>query len=327
MTDATDTDLVRAAQAGEIAALGALLERYRAQMMAVAVSMLGHHPDTEDVVQDACIKALRRIGDVRDPAAVRGWLIAIVANGCRARLRRPSPETTDYFPDMPGTAVDSAEQMLERNAVRDWVQTALDGLPATLRTVVLLRYFSDASAYQTIAELCDVPVGTVRSRLHNARSQLAEQLLAAAANTNRPETVHRMLAEDAGLAMGAFETTGDAAHLADYYATDLHFALADGVQQCGRDLYAARLARDFNDGVRSHPIRVTAGADVTVVELRLDNPTDHPLHCPPGLTQLHFHDGRRIQRIASHYASDLSPPSERPQRLDSRMSRKHEEAP
>ena len=88
MTDATDTDLVRAAQAGDIAALGALLERYRAQMMAVAVSMLGHHPDTEDVVQDACIKALRRIGDVRDPAAVRGWLIAIVANGCRARLRR-----------------------------------------------------------------------------------------------------------------------------------------------------------------------------------------------------------------------------------------------
>ena len=311
MTDATDTDLVRAAQAGDIAALGALLERYRAQMMAVAVSLLGHHPDIEDVVQDACIQALRRIGDVRDPAAVRGWLIAIVANGCRARLRRPSAETTDHFPDMPGTAVDSAEQILERIAVRDWVRTALDGLPPSLRTVVLLRYFSNASAYRTIAELCDVPVGTVRSRLHNARTQLAEQLLATAATAARTDPIHRRFAEDAGLAMGAFEATGDAAHLADYYATDLRFALADGIRQCGRDLYAALLAHDFNDGVRSQPIRVTVGADVMVVELRLDNPTDRPLHCPPALTQLHFHDGRRIQRIASHYALDSSSLSER----------------
>jgi RNA polymerase sigma-70 factor (ECF subfamily) len=89
MNDVDDADLVRAARSGDIAALGALLERYRAQMMAVAVSLLGNHPDTEDVVQDACIQALRRIGDVRDPAGVRGWLIAIVANGCRAPAAPP----------------------------------------------------------------------------------------------------------------------------------------------------------------------------------------------------------------------------------------------
>jgi hypothetical protein len=98
----------------------------------------------------------------RDPAAVRGWLIAIAANGCRARLRRLTPETTSQFLDH-GTALHSAEQILERNAVRAWVQTALDRLPATLRTVILPRYISDASAYQTIAEMCDVPVGTVRT--------------------------------------------------------------------------------------------------------------------------------------------------------------------
>jgi len=301
-----DADLVRAARSGDIAAVGALIERYRAQMMAVAVSLLGNHPDTEDVVQDACIQALRRIRDVRDPAGVRGWLIAIVANGCRARLRRRPSRTVSMLTVAQSTSLDTAEQILERSAVHDWVQAALDRLPAPLRTVVLLRYFSDACAYQTIAELCDVPLGTVRSRLHSARAQLAEQLLVTAATAYRPETTHRRFAEDAGSAMGAFQETGDAAHLADHYATDLRFTLANGLPQRGRDRYAALLANDFNDGVRARPIRVTTGAEVTVVELRLDNPTDHPLHCPPSLTQLQFHDGRRINRIVCHYAPDSS---------------------
>lgn len=311
MNDIDDADLVRAARSGDIAALGALLERYRAQMMAVAVSLLGNHPDTEDVVQDACIQALRRIGDVRDPAGVRSWLIAIVANGCRARLRRRPPESVSVMRESPSTSLESAEQILERNAVHDWVQTALDRLPAPLRTVVLLRYFSDACAYQTIAELCGVPVGTVRSRLHHARAQLAEQLLVTAATANGSDTTHLRFAEDAGGAMGAFQATGDAAYLADHYATDLRFALADGLHQRGRDRYAAALACDFDDGVRARPIRVTTGVDVTVVELRLDNPTDHPLHCPPRLTQLQFHDARRIRRIVCHYALDAGPPVKR----------------
>jgi RNA polymerase sigma-70 factor (ECF subfamily) len=280
-------------------------------MLAVAVSLLGHHHDSEDAVQEACIQAMRRIGDVRDPAAVRAWLIAIVANGCRAQLRRVRPETTSQLSDLQSTALDSAEQILERSAVRDWVQVALDGLPEALRTVILLRYFSNASSYRTIAELCDVPVGTVRSRLHSARAQLADQLLATAAIPHRTETSHRRLAEGAGRAMSAFQATGDATHLADCFATNLRFTLADGVHQSGRDRFAALLADDFTKGVRSQPIRITAGADVTVVELRLINPTDHPMHCPPGLTQLHFHNGRQVQRIASHYALDPNPPTTR----------------
>ncbi|MER6223080.1 sigma factor [Streptomyces sp900105755] len=70
-----DAVLTRAAQAGEVAALGLLLERHRAGMRAVALSLLGTGPDAEDVVQDAALTALRRIGDVRDPGA--RW-----AHGC-----------------------------------------------------------------------------------------------------------------------------------------------------------------------------------------------------------------------------------------------------
>lgn len=308
MNTTGDAQLVRAAQASDIAALGALLQRYRAQMKAVAVGLLGPHPDTEDAVQDACIQALRRIGDLRDPAAVRAWLVAIVANACRARLRRPGVETSARPTDDTRTAFDTVDQALERTAVRDWVWTALERMPVPLRSVVLLRYFSNACSYTAIAQLCQVPVGTVRSRLHAARAQLAGQLLATAATVHHPDTAHRRLAEDATAAMGRFQATGEATHLTGTFAADLRFTLANGIQQRGRDLFAALLTADFNDGVRARPIRLTAGADLAIIELHLDNPAGRPLHCPPRLTQVHRHNGRRVQQITSHYAADPHAP-------------------
>ena len=75
----TDAELVRAAQTGEVTALALLLEHHRAGMRAVALSILGPGPDADDAVQDAVLVALRRIGDVRDPDAVRAWLRMVVA--------------------------------------------------------------------------------------------------------------------------------------------------------------------------------------------------------------------------------------------------------
>ena len=85
----SDAALVRAAQAGDTAGLGALLERHRSRLHAIAVSVVGHGPAAEDAVQDTFLIALRRIGELRDPAAARAWLAAILVNVCRGELRRP----------------------------------------------------------------------------------------------------------------------------------------------------------------------------------------------------------------------------------------------
>ena len=58
----------------------------------------------------------------------------------------------------------------------------------------------------------------------------------------------------------------------------------------------------FEDGVRSRVAQVIPGSDVTVVEAWLDSPADQPLHCPPALTQVHFHREGPTSRIVSHYA-------------------------
>ncbi|MFC9624362.1 RNA polymerase sigma factor [Streptomyces sp. NPDC056930] len=141
----TDEELTRRAQAGEIGALGLLIARHQASMRAVALSLLGHGPDVEDVVQDAALTASRRVGDVRDGAAVGAWLRAIVRNACRMRLR-----ATHEVPGLDGLDRQrlhdderpQPERHIEQHAMRDWIWEAVEGLPQHLRLVVMLRHFS-----------------------------------------------------------------------------------------------------------------------------------------------------------------------------------------
>jgi len=296
--DPDDVSLVRAAQAGDVTALGALLERHRARLHAVAVSLLGHGADADDAVQDGFLIALKRIGELREPAAAGGWLAAIVVNVCRAQLRRPARELAVAEPVEPRGALDTVEQQIDRGALRDWVWTALERLPESQRVAVMLRHFSSAGSYEAIAEICDVPVGTVRSRLNAARARLADELLATAAQAH----VDRDRALPAGVAMGAFERSGDRRVLESAFTPHVSFRMADKVERHGRDLLATLLARDFEDGVTSRLQRVILGEHVAVVELLLDSPPEQPLHCPPAVTQLQFHDGGRTHRLVSYYA-------------------------
>jgi RNA polymerase sigma factor (sigma-70 family) len=303
-----DASLVRAAQAGAPAALGTLLERHRALLHAVAVGMLGHGPRAEDAVHDTFVIALRRIDELRDPGAARAWLLAVLGNVCRAELRRPAAEPVgDPLEPPRAPDVRPVDEAIERMALRDGVWTALERLSEPLRLVVVLRHFTSASSYEAIAELCDIPVGTVRSRLNAARRKLAAELLDTAAEAHADADAQRQLALEHGAAMLAFQRTGDAGLLRDLYAPDVRFALADRVARRGRDLYAALLAADFEDGVTGHPVRVIPGAQLAVVELQLDSPPDQPLHCPPAMTQVQFHDGRVTHRIATRYAERDAP--------------------
>jgi RNA polymerase sigma-70 factor (ECF subfamily) len=302
VTEPDDTTLVRAAQTGEEPALGALLERHRARLHAVAVGMLGHGPDAEDAVQDTMLIALRRIGELREPAAVGGWLAAVLVNVCRAQLRRPVRERpTDELVE-PRGAVDTVVETLDRIALRDWVSSALERLPEPQRVAIVLRHFSAASSYEAIAEICAVPVGTVRSRLNAARAQLVDELLATAAHAHSDHAALRERTLAIGASLAAFERSGKAAALQTAFTPDLSFRMFDRVERRGRGLFAMLLAGDFDDGVTARPRRAIPGEHVSIFELLLDNPADQPLHCPPAVTQVHYHDAGRTHRLVSYYA-------------------------
>jgi len=299
-----DVILVRAAQSGDAASLGALLERHRARMLALAVGILGHGPQAEDAVQDACLIAVRRVGELRDPSAARAWLLMIVTNACRAQLRRPTMAApTDANEVLDAPTPDTVERAIEQSALLDWLWTALERLSEPLRLVVILRYFSGADSYEAIAALCGVPVGTVRSRLNAAKANLAEELLSTAAQQHvHPGGLHNRHGLQIAEAMTAFERDGDQRALADAFAPDLGFVMFDRVERSGLENFAAALAHDYDDGLTVRPIRMVTSSDITVLEAWLDSPPENPLHCPPALTQIYHHPNGPTRRLVSHYA-------------------------
>src|SRR5919112_1152178 len=177
----SDSELARAAQGGDAASLGILLERHRAPLHALALRFLGHGPDAQDAVQDAFLIALRTIERLREPEAVGGWLRGILRNVCLRRLRETRGEVS--LDERAQQNVEersfepSAEEYIDRLALREWVWAALYELPEVLRVTAMLRYFSSYSSYEEISAVLGVPVGTVRSRLNQVKVKLAEALL------------------------------------------------------------------------------------------------------------------------------------------------------
>lgn len=300
MDDMTgDGDLVHATWRGDAAGLAVLLERHRPSMHAVAVSLLGWGADAEDAVQDAMLVALQRIGDLRDPAAAGPWLKAITRNNARQRLRsagraQPAADDLDTWPATEPTA----EELLDRCALRDWLWSALETLSEPLQLVVLLRYFTDASSYQQIAGLCGVPVGTVRSRLNEARRRLTTALLAS--STAVYDEADRISAHRCQAAYHLIESAARGQfRQALAQAADPGLELIGPQRQHARglDTLVQIMDSDLHAGVRQNPMRATAGRHVTILECQLLSPPWDPRHCPPGVLWLMKHTGARIDHI------------------------------
>lgn len=297
-----DARLTRAAQAGEVAALGVLLERHRAGMRAVALSILGPGADADDVMQDAALIALRRIGDVRDPAAVGAWLRMIVRNGSRTLLRRsPLLLPVDEL-QLPSYDADPA-RWLERSASRDWIWEALEELTPALRMPLVLRHFTDrVTSYEQIAKACGVPVGTVRSRLSQGRVKLAAAL-AATADTAHSDAELRVRASrsEARETLDAAEGGHFGKLVSERWSPDV--ALLRGKERVAdRDILVRTMDNDIADGVRQRLVNAVAGRSLTVWEMDILNPVDSPGHCPPSVAWLMSLDsaGRAVRLRLFH---------------------------
>ncbi|QUQ63012.1 RNA polymerase sigma factor [Kutzneria sp. CA-103260] len=293
----SDVELVRAARGGDVGALGLVLARHEAGMRAVALSLLGYGPDAEDAVQDASLAALRRIGDLRDPESVGPWLRMIVRNACRQRLRAAQGVVPVAEPATPADLL-SPDRVLDSHASRDWIWHSIDELSPTLRQTVLLRYFTDVNSYEQIAEVLEVPVGTVRSRLSQARGKLAEALRATADQAHADAgAVNAASAREAVETLAVAERGEFPALVADRWLPEFEFVAGNGVIRGGRDLALYGMDSDLTAGVRQRLVQAVASRDVTIWTMDLVNPPDDPEHCPPGVVWVMTRRQGRVAKL------------------------------
>jgi RNA polymerase sigma factor (sigma-70 family) len=276
----SDAELTRAAQAGDVGSLGVLLARHQAGMRAVALGVLGYGPDTDDVVQDAALVAVSRIRDVRDPAAVGAWLRTVVRNECRMRLRarRGAELSGEWISALP-SGDPMPEELLDRQLRQDWVWHAIEELSPPLRVVAMLRYFSDLSSYEQIARMCALPIGTVRSRLSQARVKLNGALSATAERSHEDASAKLQICRQDAVDTLAAADRGAFAELTVRWSPELEVIGEQG-RPGGADLWLTVLQTDHQNGARRRPVNVIVGGDVVIWETELINSPDRPAGRP-----------------------------------------------
>lgn len=136
--------------------------------------LAGNDHDAEDIVQEACVRAFRFSGGFRGGNS-RSWLLAIVRNMAWSWLKKNRPKTVVSIEDESMPEIEDPGAPAFEKADADVLRAALDELPLEFREALVLRHIEGLS-YKEIAEVADVPVGTVMSRLARARRQLQNYL-------------------------------------------------------------------------------------------------------------------------------------------------------
>jgi RNA polymerase sigma-70 factor (ECF subfamily) len=177
-TDRSDAAerLVRAAQAGDQHAFGRLMERYQRTVYAAVYRHLGNDAETQEVCQEVFLRALRKIGQLRDPRCFGGWLRSIAGRMAINRVvrRKPLLSVSGVFDAVCAPQATPLGDMLARERQRQ-VQLGLGRLRSLDRETLVAFYFDG----RTLLEMSDQfhsPVGTIKRRLHVARKRLAEEL-------------------------------------------------------------------------------------------------------------------------------------------------------
>ncbi|MGH7416377.1 MAG: RNA polymerase sigma factor [Candidatus Rokuibacteriota bacterium] len=172
--------LIQRCIAGETAAFEPLVEKYRQRVWRLAYQVLHDREEAWDVAQEAFVRAFHSLPTFRGQSAFYTWLFRITINvatdrhrqrGAQARAFGPERVTEEEWarttPD-PGGGPDQAAARAEQ---RERIRQALDALPPKARTIIMLSDVEGLS-YREIAEVLNCPIGTVMSRLHNARKRL-----------------------------------------------------------------------------------------------------------------------------------------------------------
>jgi len=183
----SDTELVRRFKEGDREAYSELVRRYQDRVYTMCLRWMKDPNIAEEVAQDVFLALFRALDRFRGDAQLSTWIYRVVINHCKnRRLYRQRRHATKHEPlegerqdDMPDRQIPSegpgTDALIHRTEAQELVHEALARLDEEQREIILLRDVQDLS-YDQIGEILDLPRGTVKSRLHRARAQLASVL-------------------------------------------------------------------------------------------------------------------------------------------------------
>jgi RNA polymerase sigma-70 factor (ECF subfamily) len=183
-----DADLIRRVRAGDHQAMDTLVQRHYKKVFNLAFRLSNNYDDAQDIVSEAFIRVHNALPTFRGDANFSTWLHRIVKNVFldeRKKQRVRSHSSLEELIDLEDNAVSrqvedpkpGPEWLVERHERAEMVQQAVMMLPPNMRLMIALYHFQHRS-YEEIAEIMELPIGTVKSRLNRARLALKNKLTA-----------------------------------------------------------------------------------------------------------------------------------------------------
>lgn len=182
-TLSNDEIIVERALTGDAEAFGEIVRRWERRIFALAYGMLGREDDARDATQETFLAAFRNLRGFRGEAKVSSWLHRIAVNQCITRQRRAKVRSESALDDEQEKQGDrfaipldhSPVTVVEGRQETAAVRRAINSLPIELRQVVIMKEFEELT-FREIADVLDLPLSTVKSRLYTALKQLQMRL-------------------------------------------------------------------------------------------------------------------------------------------------------
>ncbi|MBC8141414.1 MAG: sigma-70 family RNA polymerase sigma factor [Armatimonadetes bacterium] len=185
----TDASLVSRCQNADLTAFNTLVSRYKDKIYRYVYRMTGSADDAEDLTQEVFVRMYTSINGFRRDASISTWLYRIAGNLCTDSFRKNKNARFDTSLDAPLESADgdnaagreiadesnAPDTLFGRKELSEQIETALAKLPPKLRSAVILHDV-EGLAYDEIAQTEGVPLGTIKSRIFNARAALRESL-------------------------------------------------------------------------------------------------------------------------------------------------------
>lgn len=182
-TTTSDEQIVERALTGDADAFGEIVQRWERKIFALTFGMLGREDDARDATQETFLAAFRNLRAFRGDAKVSSWLHRIAVNQCITRQRRAKvrgetsldDEEEKHASNLSTPLHYSPARVAEAQETTLAVRRAVNSLPIELRQVVVMKEFEELT-FKEIAEVLELPVSTVKSRLYTALRQLEMRL-------------------------------------------------------------------------------------------------------------------------------------------------------
>ena len=296
-------ELIKAAQSGNTSAWNILYKQHYPWLYAVALRLCGNSPEAKDAVQDTFIQAYLKLHQLKDDNSFPAWLKTILVRCCYRYLKPDvTLENNDNFKIDPGQYwEDEINQKMDVYAQQARLYEVLALTPETLRSVVLLRYFSGWKSYEQMAQILCVPVGTIRSRLNESRKKMIE--IWTRHNTDNQESF-REAEEWNHFYSNYFGTVHYSLHSREKFTQhldkNLHLIFSSGKTAYGRKLIEREIDEDLFYGNSFGNIAVMTSGSISIVEVKNINSKEYPTRCPESGIFVLYRNKHKISRLNLH---------------------------